>query len=209
MAIPVGRNPQVTSKFGISARGDNGQGPLRQPKQTYKFRVLFFNFGAGGNTAEPLTLNANTVDRPSWSWAETEVHSYNSISYFAGKVSYQPINLVVRDTVDNTVLRECGRQIQRQFDAYNSTTFQSAESYKFTMQIQTLQGGHDGYLDTYTLEGCFLTNFQPSGGDYADVNGMMTISMQIRFDACIIEDNTATQNSILADPGQDPLGTLL
>lgn len=206
MAIPYPRGGGVCNldKFGVSIDGDNGQGPLLQPHTQYRFRVLFFGFGTREGTAEALTLNTNTVSVPSLSFETQEVHSYNSRAYYAGKHEWGTAELAVRDTVDNNVTRVVGAQLQRQLDHYNQTGFQSAADYKFKMIIQQLTGGHDSAAQNIHLCGCFLADVNYESFDYSS-SAMRNITMTIRPDNVIHEgDGQGGQNTIFADPGDDP-----
>lgn len=207
MTIPMPPQVKTIDKFGISARGNQGQGPLLQPKVKYRFRVLFLGFGASGNTAEPLTLNTNTCGIPSSNTEMKEIHSYNSVAYYAGKHTWDAIDLSVRDTVDNTVTKQVGLQLQRQMDHYNQTGYRAGQDYKFTMMIQMLDGGHDSANSTWTLEGCFLTKVSYGDLDYSS-SDMMNISMNIRYDNAILEDQSGT-NSIFGAVATDVLGTFI
>lgn len=209
MAIPFPKTVRTVDKFGVSLNGNNGNGPLLQPKSVYRFRVLFLGFGRPENQGEPLSLNTNNVSLPSLSHDVVEVHSYNSRAYWAGKHQWSTFSLTVRDTVDNTVTREVGRQMQRQLDHYNQTGFMSATDYKFRCMIQHLTGGHDQALSNWTMEGCFLENVEYSALDYSTSDNA-TISLTIRPDNVIIEgEGSGGQNTIMTNPGQDPYNTTI
>lgn len=207
MSIPYPTQVKTVDKFGISARGSQGQGPIRQPVVKYRYRVLFLGFGGAGNTAEPLTLNCNTCSMPKLSHETVTVHSYNSQAYFAGKHSWDPISMVVRDTVDNTVVKTLGAQLQLQLDHYNQTGYRAGQDYKFTTQIQILDGGHDTGNRAWTLEGCFLTGATFGELDYS-ASDIVTINLDIRYDNAILETLEGI-NSVFPAIDANPLGTLL
>ena len=207
MSIPFPRGGGVCSldKFGVSIDADQGQGPLIMPKVKWKFRVLFMGFGSPEGTAEPLTLNTNTVSLPQLSFETQTIHSYNSRAYYAGKHEWGTAELVVRDTYDNTVSRHVGSQLQRQLDNYNQTSYQSAADYKFKVIVQQLSGGHDEAVANYHLCGCFLQDVTYDGFDYSD-SSAKTISMTLRPDNVIFEGaGSGTKNSIFTEPAADPL----
>lgn len=206
MSIPFPRGGGVCGldKFGVSIDADQGQGPLIMPKVKWKFRVLFLGFGSPEGTAEPITLNTNTVSLPSLSFQTQTIDSYNSKAYYAGKHEWGTAELAVRDTFDNTVSRHVGSQLQRQLDNYNQTSYQSAADYKFKVIVQQLTGGHDAAVANYHLCGCFLENVQYDSFDYAD-SSPRVITMTIRPDNVIFEgEGAGTANSIFVDPADDP-----
>jgi hypothetical protein len=210
MSIPMPPPVKTVDKFGINVTGSTGQGPILQPKLKYRWRVLFLGFGGAGVTggiAQPLTLNSNSVGMPTLTHEEVTVHSYNSRAYYMGKHEWSDIELTVRDTVDNTVTKAVGSQLQIQLDHYNQTGYRAGQDYKFTTQIQMLNGGFDSATVAWTLEGCFLKSVAYGELDYS-VSDAVTITMTLRYDNAILEDQTGT-NSIFPAVGPDPLGTFI
>lgn len=207
MTIPFPSSVKTVDKFGVAVTGSQGQGPLLQPKIKHRFRVLFLGFGGAGNAAVPLTLNTNKCGLPSVSHEEMTVHSYNSRAYFMGKHEWSEIELEVRDTVDNSVTKQVGAQVQMQMDHYNQTGYRAGQDYKFTMMIQTLEGGFDSSGASWTLEGCWLKKVTYGEVDYSSSEGN-TISMSVRYDNAILEDSTGI-NSIFPVVAANPLGSFL
>ena len=205
--IPFPASVKTLDKFGISVTGSQGQGPLLQPRVKYRFRVLFLGFGGAGNSAPALTLNTNKCGLPKLSHEKVEVHSYNSRAYFAGRHEWEEIELDVRDTVDNSVTKAVGSQMQMQLDHYNQTGYRAGQDYKFTTMIQMLDGGHDTANVSWTLEGCFLTKVDYGDVDYS-ASEAMNIGLSIRYDNAILEDQSGT-NSIFSSVGANPLGTFM
>jgi hypothetical protein len=209
MAIPFPRSAKTVDKFGVSIDQSQGQGPLLMPKVKYRWRVLFIGFGRPESAAEPLTLNTNSVTLPTLSFETQTVHSYNSRAYYPGKHEWSTLSLIVRDTYDNNVTTAVGTQLQRQLDHYNQTGWRASADFKFTMYIQQLDGGHDSAVENWTMEGCFLENVEYGDLDYS-ASDARTISMTIRPDNVIIEgEGAGAQNSVFADPGADPLSTIM
>lgn len=211
MSIPYPRSGGVCSldKFGVSLDQNQGQGPMIQPHVKNKYRVLFYNFGAMGETAEAISLNTNSVTIPTLTHQSHEVHSYNSIGYYAGKAVWGTSSLVVRDAADGTVMNHIGAQLQRQMDHYNQTTYLSAADYKFKMIIQILSGGHDVAMRNIHLCGCFLESAEQESLDYT-TSDMVTWSMTVRPDNVIIEGQGAgSYGDTMRIPVEDPLSGLL
>lgn len=192
-------------KFGVPVDGGR-QGPLKQPKLKYRYRVRFLNFGTIGNQAIPLTLNVQTCTLPAITHEEQSVHSYNSIAYYAGKASYGAIDVTAIDDVSNTVARNVYAQLQRQMDHYNQTGYRAATDYKFTTFIEMMDGGNDAVLEQWTGEGCFLVNTSNGDLSYSD-SGPKMISMQIRGDNWTVIDEAG--NRMMSTPSSDPQGRTL
>ena len=57
-------------------------------------------------------------------------------------------------------------------------------NYKFNTILEVMDGGNDGVLERWDLEGCALSEINPSGMDYAD-SEFQTIDMSIRYDNAI------------------------
>lgn len=206
MTIPMPPPVKTVDKFGINVTGNTGQGPMHQPKQKNHFRVLMLGLG-GGSLTDPITLNTNTCGLPTATQEEKEVHSYNSIAYYAGKNVWSDIELVVRDTVDNTVAKAVGAQMQMQQDHYNQTGYRAGQDYKFTMQIQLLNGGFDSASAAWTLEGCFVKSVAFGEVDYSSTDPL-NITLGIRMDNCILESMDGI-NSIFPAVAPDPLGSFI
>jgi hypothetical protein len=176
----------VTTNFGIPTA--SGTATL-MPKLQYRFRVVFNNMGGESNTnTDTTTQNVISVGRPSLTHEEVIVDSYNSKTYIAGKHTWEPITLVMRDDMNSNVVKLIGNQLQQQLDhdsqgAQTHTTAEMAgDPYKFSMKIETLDGASTPkVLDTWQVVGCYLSNVQ-----YGDLNygtsDMVQVTATIRYD---------------------------
>lgn len=208
MAIPYGLPVRTVDKFGVSINRSQGQGPIAQPKMKHRWRVLFLGFGDAGRLGEAMTLNAQSVQLPTLQNPPVEVHSYNSRAYYAGKHEWNSVSLTVRDSVDNTVMRELGRQSNRILNHYTQVGYRAAGDYKFDTQIQLLEGNHDFALITWTLEGCFFESINFGDVDYTNGTDFVTIEMTLRYDNAVCEDESG-QYSVMTFPTPDPRGNTL
>ena len=181
---------ETLSKYGVPMGGGSGRGGLLQLKYKWRFRVRVINFGpiAGGLD---LTQQVETVGKPKISYEPVEVHSYNSTAYFAGKHKWETLELVVKDDVTNNVSKMVGHQIQKQLNHFEQTSFAAGINYKFVMLIETMDGGNDTVLETWTMEGCFLSDVQYSELDYK-TSEFQTITMTVRFDNATQSDGLMT-----------------
>src|SRR5271165_5164198 len=93
--------PSTLSKFGVPLNGS----PLGilQPKQKYRFRATFQDFGIGQGSRE-LTANVVSCTRPKPSFEDIKLDSYNSVAWIAGKHSFETIEIKLRDDITNSVI---------------------------------------------------------------------------------------------------------
>ena len=87
---------------------------LLMPKLQYRFRVSLENFGVSTPTTE-LTKQVVDVSRPNVSFEQITLDVYNSKVYLAGKHTWEPITLNLREDVSNNVQKLVGEQLQKKF----------------------------------------------------------------------------------------------
>lgn len=177
---------ETLTKFGVPMGGGTGRGGLLQLKYKYRYRVRVINFGPIQGGLE-LSQQVQSVSKPKVSHEEVPVHSYNSTAYYAGKHTWEPVTLVVKDDVTNAVSRMVGHQLQKQLNHFEQTGYMAGMNYKFTTIIESMDGGNDVVLETWTLEGCFLQNTDYMELDYSD-SSFQTITMSIRYDNATLAD---------------------
>ena len=170
------------------ASGDSASNQgLLMPKLQYRFRVSLENFGVSTPTTE-LTKQVIDVTRPTVAFEPIEIPVYNSKAYLAGKHTWSPISLNLREDVNNNVQKLVGEQLQKQFDFYEQSSAASGQDYKFTTRIEILDGGNGAntptVLETFELYGCFVTNANYNELAYAN-NEPMRITLEIQYDNAI------------------------
>jgi len=170
------------------ASGDSAanQG-LLMPKLQYRFRVSLQNFGVTTPTTE-LTKQVVDVTRPTVAFEPIEIPVYNSKAYLAGKHTWSPITINLREDVNNNVQKLVGEQLQKQFDFFEQSSAASGQDYKFTTTIEILDGGNGANtpttLETFELYGCFVTNANYNELAYAN-NEPMRVTLEIQYDNAI------------------------
>lgn len=171
---------------------------LLMPKLKYRFRVLLDNFGVSKPTTE-LTKQVMTVARPNVQFDSQTIDVYNSKVYYAGKHTWQPISMSVRDDVNGQVSRLVGEQVQKQFDMLEQVSAASGSDYKFTMRIELLDGGNGAtdpnVLETFELYGCFLTDINYNELSYAE-STPVDITMSIQYDNALQLNGAGNPNGI-------------
>ena len=177
------------SKFTVPLASDqsaSNQG-LLMPKLQYRFRLILENFGVSTPRTE-LTKQVIDVTRPSLTFDETILDVYNSRVYLAGKHTWDPLTINIRDDVNNSVTRLCGEQIQKQFDFFEQSSASSGTDYKFTGRIEMLDGGNGAnavtVLETWELYGAYVQNINYNTMAYA-TSDPATITLSVRYDNAI------------------------
>ena len=177
------------SKFTVPLASDqsaSNQG-LLMPKLQYRFRLILENFGVSTPRTE-ITKQVMDVTRPSLTFDETILDVYNSRVYLAGKHTWEPITINLRDDVNNSVSKLCGEQIQKQFDFFEQSSASSGTDYKFTGRIEMLDGGNGAnavnVLETWELYGAYVQNINYNTVAYA-TSDPATITLSVRYDNAI------------------------
>jgi|TARA_B110000503_G_scaffold38579_1_gene63351 hypothetical protein len=160
---------------------------LLMPKLQYRFRVSLENFGVSSPSTE-LTKQVMDVTRPSVSFDQMTVDIYNSKVFLAGKHTWEPITLNLREDVSNNVQKLVGEQLQKQFDFFEQSSAASGADYKFVTRIEILDGGNGAntasVLETFELYGCYLESTNYNSLNYA-TSEVVTVALTIRYDNAI------------------------
>ena len=183
MAISTLSNMTVPLASGDSA---SNQG-LLMPKLQYRFRVSLENFGVSTPTTE-LTKQVIDVTRPNVSFDQMTIDIYNSRVYLAGKHTWEPITINLREDVNNNVQKLTGEQLQKQFDFYEQSSAASGQDYKFTTRMEILDGGNGvntpTVLETFELYGCYLESANYNTLAYA-TSEPVTVTLAVRYDNAV------------------------
>ena len=177
------------SKFTVPLASDasaSAQGML-MPKLKYRFRVMFENFGVSTPTTE-LTKQVQSAARPNVAFANQVIEIYNSKINYAGKATWSPIAVVLRDDVTGAVSKLVGEQLQKQFDFFEQSSAASGVDYKFTTRIEMLDGGNGAntptVLETWECYGCYLVSANYQSIAYGE-QGPATIDLSIQYDNAV------------------------
>ena len=172
------------NKFGVplGTGGTEGRGGILQPKLKYRFRVTTVGFGpVGPNEQINLTQQVMNITKPQLTQEEVQIDSYNSRAWVAGKHTWNPVTLAVRDDITNAVSKLVGFQMQKQVNHFEQTAPAAGQNYKFTMFIESMDGGNIVVQEQWVLEGCWLQDVNYDSLDYTTSEVQM-ITMAIRFD---------------------------
>tara|TARA_X000000368_G_C23052762_1_gene722281 strand:+ start:2070 stop:2699 length:630 start_codon:yes stop_codon:yes gene_type:complete len=160
---------------------------LLMPKLAYRFRVSLENFGVSSPTTE-LTKQVMDITRPNVSFDQMTVDIYNSRVYLAGKHTWEPITLTLREDVSNNVQKFVGEQLQKQLDFFEMSSAASGSDYKFVTRMEILDGGNGAnapsVLETFELYGCYVESANYNTLNYAE-SAPVTVTLTIRYDNAI------------------------
>ena len=160
---------------------------LLMPKLQYRFRVSLENFGVSTPTTE-LTKQVVDVTRPNVTFEQITLDVYNSKVFFAGKHTWEPITLNLREDVSNNVQKLVGEQLQKQFDFFEQSSAASGADYKFVTRIEILDGGNGAntvnVLETFELYGCYLESANYNQLAYA-TSDVVSVALSIRYDNAV------------------------
>tara|TARA_R110002072_G_scaffold58995_1_gene150027 strand:- start:2140 stop:2691 length:552 start_codon:yes stop_codon:yes gene_type:complete len=157
------------------------------PKLQYRFRAILENFGVSTPRSE-LTKQVIDITRPNLTFDTVTLDVYNSKVYVAGKHTWEPITITLRDDVNNSVTKLVGEQIQKQFDFFEQSSAASGIDYKFTGRIEMLDGGNGAsapnVLETWEMYGAYIENVNYNTLAY-NTSEPATITMSVRYDNAI------------------------
>ena len=160
---------------------------LLMPKLQYRFRVSLENFGVSSPTTE-LTKQVMDITRPNVSFDQMTVDIYNSRVYLAGKHTWEPITITLREDVSNNVQKFVGEQLQKQLDFFEMSSAASGSDYKFVTRMEILDGGNGAnaptVLETFELYGCYVESANYNTLNYAE-SAPVTVTLTVRYDNAI------------------------
>lgn len=174
----------------VPTEGAGSNSSLLMPKLQYRFRVLLDSFGTTGGPDGTREISRQVVDvtRPNVSFEQMTIDAYNSRTYLAGKHTWEPITLTLREDANNNVQKVVGQQLQKQFDFFEQSSAVSSGTYKFQTSIEVLDGGNGAngaaVIDRFRLVGCYIESANYNTLAYA-TNEAVTTSLTIRYDNAI------------------------
>lgn len=187
--------------------GGTGNQTLLMPKLQYRFRIEFLNFGFLNDNQGPLALTRQVMDvsRPQVQFDDITLNVYNSRIYMAGKHTWQPLTVNVRDDANGQVSRAVGQQLQKQLDFVNQASAAAAGDYKFTTIIDILDGGNGIaapiILESWELYGCYLQQANYQTLNYA-TSDAVTIALTLKYDNALQKpDESGVGQPLSRNPG--------
>ena len=194
------------SKFSVPLAKDSNEGML-MPKLKYRFRVKFTSFGASTTNITELTKQISEAARPNLEFENKVIDVYNSKINYAGKWTWKPISVKIRDDATGKVSKLIGEQNQKQMDFFEQSSAAAAGDYKFTMTIEMIDGGNGAFepvtLESFEFLGCFIKQATYQGGDYSDATNPMDIALTITYDNAIqLDAPGGTASGIGLDVGR-------
>lgn len=174
----------------LSQMGVPGAGfGILHPKQKHRWQVTFVGLArlVPGASSRELTRQAINVTRPNLVFDEVPMHRYNSVSYVAGKHTFDPISLTLEDDITGLAAYAVQGQLETQQRLIGAdlpgewlNAAATGSDYKFGTILEALDG-NEGVVERWKLEGCFILSADYGDLDYS-VSDAATISLQIRYD---------------------------
>lgn len=174
----------------LSQMGVPGAGfGILHPKQKHRWQVTFVGLArlVPGASSRELTRQAINVTRPNLSFEEVPIHRYNSVSYVAGKHTFDPISLTLEDDITGLAAYAVQGQLETQQRLIGAdlpgewlNAAATGSDYKFGTILEALDG-NEGVVERWKLEGCFILSADYGDLDYS-ASDAATISLQIRYD---------------------------
>jgi len=173
---------------------------LLMPKLSYRFRVIFENFGVSTPRTE-LTKQVIDFKRPTASFDDITIPIYNSELKLAGKYHWADVTCNLRDDASGAVSRLVGEQLQKQMDFLEMASAASGIDYKFTTRFEVLDGGNGAaeptVLETWELYGCYLKSADYGNAAY-NTSEPMKIALTVRYDNANQVPNGQGVGSVIA-----------
>jgi len=178
---------ETLQKLSVPTSGEPKNISVLMPKLQYRFRVIFAAFGISNDKTE-LTRQVIDVTKPTVSYDKITIESYNSRTYLAGKHTWDPITINIREDANNSIQKLIGEQMQKQFDFYEQASAKTGDTYKFDTKIEVLDGGNGAHavsvIDTFHLVGCYIENATYNQLSYATSDQLST-TLTISYDNAI------------------------
>jgi hypothetical protein len=177
------------SKFTVPLSNDQSSASqgLLMPKLQYRFRAVLEGFGVSTPRSE-ITKQVVDITRPNLTFDKVTLDVYNSRVYMAGKHTWEPITITLRDDVNNSVTKLVGEQVQKQFDFFEQASAASGIDYKFVARVEMLDGGNGStspnVIETFELYGAYLESVNYNTLAYA-TSDPVTITLSVAYDNCI------------------------
>ena len=172
------------NKFGVPLSGNTSA--VLMPKLGYRFRVTFTGLGGTGTDTKALTREIISVGRPQLTHDEVIIDVYNSRIYLAGKHTWEPLQIVMRDDINSDVVTLLNNQVNNQINHFEQSAATAGSQYKFGTIIESLDGTNNAssvttVLDTWSLSGCYVQNMTWGESNYA-TSDPVQITMMLRHD---------------------------
>jgi hypothetical protein len=170
----------VLDRLSVPVNGQ-AQGTI-MPKLKHRFRVIFTGFSSGDTSF--ATKDVVSVTRPTLTHEEIPIDVYNSTIYVAGKHKWDTVTIVLRDDVNSDTSTLLDGQTAKQIDMASQSSPRAAQSYKFNIAIENLDGNNDDpeVFDSWELYGCYITSLAYEDSAYSSGAEFQKITIILRFD---------------------------
>lgn len=171
---------------GFSIKGENANISKKNKaeyRRKHRWRVADLSDG-------PVTpadfLQLKTAQRPSFTLSEDEVHHDQEVAYFAGKQTWDPIELTFYDAVQGAGANDIAQKLYEWVSTVAEipqATVSLPSAYKKTLLLQMTS--NEGTPDeTWELLGAWPSKSNWQDLDYSQ-SEIQTVSITIRFDRAV------------------------
>lgn len=193
-----------TSLDYMSVPGRDSAGvSLMMPKLKYRFVVTFDDTIMQNGNSFRLASSVVDVTRPKSNAENVVIDVFNSKINVAGKVTWDPITITLRDDMSGNTQTAISKQLAKQYDYQNQQSARAASDYKFTMSIDLIDGQNTitpeyekSIVERWLLKGCYIQSFDNGNQSY-NSSEVSTIQLTIQYDVAVI-DNRITGNGASA-----------
>jgi hypothetical protein len=158
-------------------------------RRKHRWRLLDLQSG-------PVTnqdfLQLKSAQRPSFTLSEDEVHHDQEVAYFAGKQTWDPIEISFYDAAGGGAGDISARMFQwvSTVSNINAATCAAPSDYKKTLKVQmTSAAGQPD--ETWILSGCWPAKSNWNELDYS-TSEIQLVNITLRFDRAVRTSNTTT-----------------
>ena len=190
------------------------------PKAKYLFQVNFIlSANAPSQTStRQISYLVKSIDLPRFTFDVKDLNQYNRHTYIQDRIKYEPINIKFHDDNQNE-LRQLWQDYYNYYYAdgtYDLNTYNNDDRYTdrnfsawgldhgstspffSAIEIYSLNRGDSNKI---TLMSPVITSFSHDTHEYADGQGLMEATMQIRYNGVVYEDGYASGTPGFAENG--------
>ncbi len=175
--------------FNIGGSHKDGKLNTAEFNRKHRWRVSF-----GGPSTGPLhTIEwayLQKAARPTFTVAPAEVHHDQEVAYFAGKQTWNELQLVFYDAVGGQgtgsgtgISQRMWDWVQSVIDVEQGGTVKDPFDYKTELKVQ-LYDGEGSAKEEWTLQGCWPTETNWNELDY-QANDIALVNIKLRYDRAI------------------------
>jgi len=161
--------------------GGQGDGPSAVLETRRNHRWVFETIDAAGEQlSREILLILKTAQRPNFTFEEPEMHHDQEVAYFAGKQTWEPIEISWYDGEQPNDASQAMFDWLNRISDLQATTVATPDVYKKNATLQMTNGQGEA-SEKWTLFNSWPSNLNWGDLDYEDTE-IALIELSIRFD---------------------------